>query len=489
MKETQMMAISIVAVVLSVVAITSAVILRPTTSTGAGTSELADNSVTGAKITDGTIKDADITPEGISKIANSSIGSNQIIDNSITLQDLSSIVVAVISGLENIADNSITSAKIADGTITSDDIGSGAVTSSDIADGTITTGDLATAVSNRLGKAATKIVAADGSGDYTDIQSAINALPASGGVVYIREGTYTVSSSIAIISSNVTLVGAGAATKIFLANGANVDVISATWGQNIVIANLCIDGNKANQTAASSGIKFTNVENSRISGCRIEKSKDCGVYLDSSSRNVITNSTVESGGNLGIYLSSSNNNTVMGNTIESNSSDGIFCSGSNNNTVMGNTIKSNSSDGIFCNGANNNTITGNTSESNGGSGIQLYSSSNNSVTGNTIKSNGSYGIMIASSNNNVVVGNVVMNNSKSVAGAYDGIYISTSDYNVITSNRCTDDQLVKTQGYGINIFNGTCDFNLVDGNVLVGNLIGSRNDASGGDTTWGTNII
>jgi hypothetical protein len=87
------------------------------------------------------------------------------------------------------------------------------------------------------------------------------------------------------------------------------------------------------------------------------------------------------------------------------------------------------------------------------------------------------------------MGNVGINNSQIGAGITDGIYLQSSDYNTITSNRCADDQVVKTQSYGVNISDAACDFNLVDGNVLAGNLmLNGLNDASGGDTTLGANI-
>jgi hypothetical protein len=164
MNGTPIIAISVVAVILSVVAIGSAVILKPTATIGVGAvgnSELADNSVTGAKIASGTITDSDIASAGVSKIANNAVGSGQIADNSVTLQDLNSAVVAVITGLENIADNSITSAKIANGAvalaklaadvlarmptlpIATDNIANGAVTSGKIADNAVTSDKIA----------------------------------------------------------------------------------------------------------------------------------------------------------------------------------------------------------------------------------------------------------------------------------------------------------------------------------------------------------
>ncbi len=399
------MPIAIAAVAISVIAIVSAIALRPATPTlsagSVGSNELANNSVTGDKIADGAVTSA------------------KIADGTITDDDIST------AGVSRIADGAVTSAKIADGAITDADIAAAgisriadsAVTSAKIADGTVAAADLATEVENMLGKAATVIVAADGTGDYTSIQSAINALPTSGGAVYIKEGTYTVSSSITI-PSNVALIGTGAATKIYLANGANTDVITASGAQNIHIANLHKDGNKANQTVPNLGIEFTNVENSRISGCWVEEIYGYGIYFVDSSNNVITSNTVGSNSYSGIALNSSNNNIVMGNTVRSNGLNGIY---------------------------------------------------------------------LGYSSNNVLTGNVTMNNSQNIAGNYNGIDLLGSDYNVITSNRSTDDQTAKTQRYGVYISAIGCDNNLVATNVLIGNLSASLID-SGTGTLLASNL-
>jgi len=65
-----------------------------------------------------------------------------------------------------------------------------------------------------LQSVATIIVAADGSGHYTDIQDGIDALPASGGAVYVKEGTYTILAGLTIAVANVALIGSGKATII-----------------------------------------------------------------------------------------------------------------------------------------------------------------------------------------------------------------------------------------------------------------------------------
>src|SRR3990167_5690454 len=86
---------------------------------------------------------------------------------------------------------------------------------------------------------ATKVVATDGTGDFTDIQSAIDALPSDGGVVYIKEGTYIITSTITKASDNIFIMGAGVATII--ETEANVDVIEI-GGDKWTIQNLRIDG-------------------------------------------------------------------------------------------------------------------------------------------------------------------------------------------------------------------------------------------------------
>jgi len=58
------------------------------------------------------------------------------------------------------------------------------------------------------------LVAADGSGNYTNVQAAVNALP-SGGSIYIKPGTYT--GDITVVQPNVALRGLGGdPTKVIL---------------------------------------------------------------------------------------------------------------------------------------------------------------------------------------------------------------------------------------------------------------------------------
>jgi len=74
---------------------------------------------------------------------------------------------------------------------------------------------------------ATKVVATDGTGDFTDIQSAIDDLPSTGGVVYIKEGTYDISTGLTITTANVALIGAGKASQIHT-TGSTVKALTIT---------------------------------------------------------------------------------------------------------------------------------------------------------------------------------------------------------------------------------------------------------------------
>jgi len=105
MKENISITVAVFAIVLATVAITNSFV-KTSDGTISG-SELADNSVAGSTIVDGAITDDDISDTGISKFA----------DGSITLADLTSEVLAEMSGVVEILDNSILGNKLANASI------------------------------------------------------------------------------------------------------------------------------------------------------------------------------------------------------------------------------------------------------------------------------------------------------------------------------------------------------------------------------------
>ncbi|MCK4478873.1 right-handed parallel beta-helix repeat-containing protein, partial [Candidatus Bathyarchaeota archaeon] len=176
---------------------------------------------------------------------------------------------------------------------------------------------------------------------------------------------------------------------------------------NITIMDLVLSNNEQ-------GVLFVNVNNSKIKNVNVRSMKEFGIYLKSSSNNIVANNSINSSSRLsGIGLSSSNNNSVINNII-SNNQDGIRLYGSNNNTISNNHILNNRR-GILLSSSSNNTITTNIVNSNNGTGIYLeYSSSNNAVINNNVLNN-MYGIAFYSYgplNNTIYLNN--FNNTNNV---------------------------------------------------------------------------
>jgi hypothetical protein len=139
----------IIPVILVALILSIAAIILPFAIGGADLSEgsvkadaLANNSVTTGKIVDGTITDDDIIESGISNIAETSINSDHIIDNVIDFRHLTPGLLEFITGIDEIANGSITSDKIADLTIDTEDIKNSSITSEKIANGAITSEDI-----------------------------------------------------------------------------------------------------------------------------------------------------------------------------------------------------------------------------------------------------------------------------------------------------------------------------------------------------------
>lgn len=155
------------AIVLSILAILLAILFNPVTlgSGAVGQQQLANNSVTNAKVADGSINNA--------KIADDSIDSDNLIDSSILLEDLSLSTISNLTGLNVIANDSITGDKIANFSITESDLENSSITSQKIVDGTITSSDLG---SNSVGSdeiasgAVGSSEIADGTVSYDDMK-------------------------------------------------------------------------------------------------------------------------------------------------------------------------------------------------------------------------------------------------------------------------------------------------------------------------------
>ncbi len=320
-------------------------------------------------------------------------------------------------------------------------------------------------------------------GDQVEINSALTAADPAGsgrktGKVVLLAGTYTIDAAISV-PNNTTLAGVGQGTVITIPNslGISLNAITNTTtagnGSGIVIQDLLLDGNLANQTGGSvqTGIYFDGVgSGSTIPGGTIMNvtSKNWkngyGIYLSSSSNNTIINNILRGNDEDGLYLLSSSNNTITGNTIQSNLTQGLLMSSSSYNNITGNKILDNSSRGIDASSFNsNNTITGNSINRNALGIIIGNNSQYNIVSGNTFQANSGLGISLNGGNNNTITSNSIFDSGGSSAN--NGISVSNSDSNALTGNKITDTSCSSTC-YAISIATSTSDDTYLSDNTF-----------------------
>jgi parallel beta-helix repeat protein len=307
--------------------------------------------------------------------------------------------------------------------------------------------------------------------DSTGIQSAINALPSTGGEVLIPAGSYSVTATISV-PSNVTIRGQGSATKLTNANSATWAVISnsdrVNGNKNIKLIDLYLDGNEGNAAGAFSTVNFLNVSSSSLDSLYVTGARRTGTYP-----------TVSSNGE-GIRIRGGGGNRISGGVVFKNNYDGIKIWDSDYNTVVGVTMIDNGRAGIqMSSGADNNSVLGNTVYHSTGT---AHASS--PVTAGLYQHTGDY--------------NTYANNT--VYGTTQGWGCTTgADYNVVTGNTFRTRFL---SGYAVIDVEDTCDYNLFSNNVVAplsgasGEYVHNQSDSdnnqfmgnkftrSGGTGTW-----
>ncbi len=350
------------------------------------------------------------------------------------------------------------------------------------------------------------------------INSAISALPANGGVVYLEDGTYIISSAITL-PSNVTLEGAGGNTILELKNGLNTAVnmlYTSTYVSKTMIKDMTLDGNSSQQSSGAmygmylesnsttgATIDQVAVQNFRTDGIyatygnfTIENTSSTGNGNDGfnvgGSNSSITDSIAASNTSRGFYDNGSRN-SYSGDQAESNGNCGFYITGTDdtvvnsqayNNTgagietigyvaVTGSSSYGNTTDGIYMDG--NGTASGNIVYGNTNDGINVQYSTNATINGNQIYNNAYYGIQLFGGSYNTITGNAITLKTSTV---YDGIYLSNSDHNTITSNTIAGAS--SATGYAINVTGSSTSDTYLSGNTYAGTGASTIHD---GDTT------
>lgn len=346
--------------------------------------------------------------------------------------------------------------------------------------------------------------------DTTEIQAALNAVPAAGGEVYIPAGTYKVSATLTI-KSKTRVRGEGPRTsKLFLANGANADVLSNADQTNgnagITIEDLEIDGNRVNQTVLNQviGIDMQKVTDLTVTRNYVHDCVRDGINVGGQATarvRIVGNTSSHNGksganGGSGIAVTHGDNIHISGNTVQENLLCGVILEKNgyydeiNNVVVADNIVRSNIAGGIKTIGDDeienpneNISITGNVIYAAGLEGIRIEHTRWYLVANNQIRLAQWQGIVIygAGSIDGTITGNHIYVPGLYASNTYDGIYADSTQQRIsITGNHI--DGVAGGMRRAINLPSATnC--------LIVGNIIRGGTDATQLYAPSSTNVV
>ncbi len=195
-------------------------------------------------------------------------------------------------------------------------------------------------------------VGGNGSGNYTNIQDAINDASDEDTVfVYNKSSPYYEN---VVVDKSINLIGEDRDTTVIDGNN---------WGDVVLISadKVNIRGFTIQNSGSENdtGIKL-NSDHNVINGNNINSNNMDGLLLYFSNENIISDNSISSNGDDAIVLYDSKNNTISDNIISFNDNNGIIIFyPSDNNNIFGNTIRSNNGDGVYINASNNHIFNNN----------------------------------------------------------------------------------------------------------------------------------
>lgn len=308
----------------------------------------------------------------------------------------------------------------------------------------------------------------DGTADNVQIQQAIDYLESLwGGKLIIKEGSYNIAATITVLSDNITIEGFGWKTLLTLANGVNNHVIRvwdelwSTFYKNILIRDIYIEWNKANQSQIGSiypcGIHFEKCNMSIADNIIAHNCWSLWVWFTYWSKNKVINCTLNNHWYNGIGINESYETLVSNNCCAWSGHAWLILKNTVNCTVTGNQFSYNSG-GIAVNYSKYCTITWNDcSHWYGSSGIWLIWLEWSSITGNICRKNSYDGMRMDWSRGNTISWNQFTWNSQITSNTYSWISLMQNiaviwcTDNLIIGNNCWDNQYPdpETQKYWI----------------------------------------
>lgn len=261
---------------------------------------------------------------------------------------------------------------------------------------------------------ATKIVAANGTGDFNDIQGAVDSLPSTGGVVYVKEGTYSISTYLNIIKANVSIIGSGISCRVLSTAAEYAAIVIAN---NFRIENILLDGDDI-----GGGLSLLYCADTIIKDVIIRSPVATGILVGAATvSGTFANNVISGAGGNGLYLIDGKN-VVFNNKIYGGKYSGIVLANCQHTRLIGNHCYENKQNGIFSNGLGHNTISDNhcidndVDNTNTYSGIKLVGTDENTISNNTCQGNDGHDIELDSnSTDNIITGNNCKGGSISIA--------------------------------------------------------------------------
>ena len=234
---------------------------------------------------------------------------------------------------------------------------------------------------------------------------------------------------------------------------------------NVTVRNISVTG-------FAFGIYLNSSSDNNVLAGNDVSENNYGIWLVSSSGNVLSDNVVTTNIGYGVLLNSSDYNSVSGNNVSENNY-GIWLASSDNDNLSFNNVTANQF-GIWVSTSDNNTFVGNNAENNHNC-IYLDGSSGNTLSGNNVAANVGYGIWLDDSSRNIFSANIMNNDLY-------GAYLLSSSNDTLSGNN------IANNGYGVYI-------DISSGNVLSGNTFTTnREDAvelneSSGNSIFHNNFI
>ena len=263
-------------------------------------------------------------------------------------------------------------------------------------------------------------VGGGGPGNYTTIQSAVNAA-INGDTIYVYAGMYNENI---IVDKTITLIGEDRNVTTIKGNNLNATIVIT--GESINLRGFTIknDGSQDGIYTATSVHTMTD---------NIFTSTSRGIHLYYSSENTITGSVFYDNTRSGVYMDVGQNNTISDNEFYNNTDEALYLTGCGTSYIERNVIHDNGK-GIHALEATGNIIRNNIIESNSYgihfAGMITVHSNFNTISHNRINDNTICGIRIEHSQFNRIEFNEIKGNGR-------GIQFDFTGANVIRNNNIT----------------------------------------------------